>query len=416
MQAFISVDRLTFTYQQAVEPLFDSLSFQLQTGWTGVVGANGSGKTTLLKLLTGLLEPDYGAIHFDGQSCYCEQRTDFIPDLLHTFIASRTQSAFRIKHGLQIQDEWINRWQQLSHGERKRCQIAVALYLNPALLAIDEPSNHLDHSGRKVLFHALQSYQGVGLLVSHERELLDELCRHTIFLMPGRVDLRKCNYSTAAAEIAREEKAQLQEYVQVKREVKKFKRKVAAQKQQAQQSDKRRSKAALDRKNHDARAKKDLARVTGKDAVAGRSVRRLQSQLQRTADYQQSLKVKKSYTLGISFNDRKIARLFPLIINSGSLTMGEDKFLRIPELTVQEGEKIGIIGDNGSGKSMFIEHCLNILTLPRQQIIYIPQEISILEAQRMIRRIQAYDSNTKGRIMTIIRRLGSDPAPVLQTT
>jgi ABC-type multidrug transport system ATPase subunit len=139
MQDFINISNLTFTYKNSAEPLFDAVSFRLHSGWTGLAGANGSGKTTLLKLISGALTPDSGKINFTGISIYCEQRTDNKPGNFAEFLSSVESKAFKLKNELGIQDGWLNRWNTLSHGERKRCQIACALFMEPDLLAVDEP-------------------------------------------------------------------------------------------------------------------------------------------------------------------------------------------------------------------------------------------------------------------------------------
>ena len=131
-----------------------------------------------MKLAAGLLVPDEGYIDMPRDSCYCPQRTDHAPDKLEDFIYSNTKSAQIIKNQLGIADDWFEskRWLTLSHGERKRAQIAVALWLEPGFLAVDEPFNHLDSKARDLIANALLSFNGIGLLVSHDRELLDSLC------------------------------------------------------------------------------------------------------------------------------------------------------------------------------------------------------------------------------------------------
>ncbi|MFR3052255.1 MAG: ATP-binding cassette domain-containing protein, partial [Eggerthella lenta] len=74
----------------------------------------------------------------------------------------------------------------LSHGERKRIQIACALAAEPQVLALDEPTNHLDAPTRALVAQALASFKGVGLLVSHDRALLDELVQSCVFVEAGR--------------------------------------------------------------------------------------------------------------------------------------------------------------------------------------------------------------------------------------
>ena len=415
MPEFIHINNLSFAYDNTIEPLFESLSFQLQSGWTGVVGANGSGKTTLLKLLTGQLEPDGSDLILLKSTYYCEQRTDDMPSGLIPFLESTDKRAFRIQSELEIKRNWTTKWPVLSHGERKRCQIGTALFQNSSLLAVDEPSNHLDHSSKQTLFRALKNYKGIGLLVSHDRELLDNLCSHTLFLDPPHIDLRSCSYSVAIGERAREHLETSRLSKMARQQVKKLKRQVHIQHQKAQQSDRRVSKSKVSRKDHDTKSKIDQARLSGKDATAGRIKKRLQNQLEKSITHKDTIKIKKETVLGISFSENESKRHFPLIISSGDITLGPGKFLSFPELSVQYGNKIGICGNNGSGKSTFINYFLKRITIPATDIIYIPQEISLGDSKKLIDRIHDYDNETKGKIMTLISRLGSDPKHMIET-
>ena len=99
-------------------------------------------------------------------------------------VNSLERDAIKLIAELHIDSGWIDRWKSLSHGERKRAQIAVALWLDPVVLAVDEPTNHIDADARKLLREALRNFRGVGLLVSHDRELLDELCGQCLFIDP----------------------------------------------------------------------------------------------------------------------------------------------------------------------------------------------------------------------------------------
>jgi ATPase subunit of ABC transporter with duplicated ATPase domains len=412
---FLYVHNLTFTYEQCTEPLFDSVSFQLQRGWTGIVGANGSGKTTLLQLLSGILEPDSGSISYPGSAYYCAQRTDDMPVELPVLIQSFDSAAYILRHTLHIEDGWIDYWDKLSHGERRRCQLACALFAGPELLAVDEPSNHLDHRSKIILFDALRSFDGFGVLVSHDRELLDNLCHHTLFIDPPDIDLRKCNYSVAAAEIKREQEHAAHEYVHAKKEEKKLKRKVHLQHQKVQQSDARKSKKHVSRKDHDAKEKIDRARLSGKDSIAARKKRQLTTRLQKAQEHKHGIQYKKRTTLGITVHPEKKSHMFPVSIEPHSISLGDEKILQVPSLRIRENDRIGITGDNGSGKSTFIHDFIQREQLPDDQCIYIPQEISAEESRAVIQRVDACTDSRKGRIMNTISRLGSDPVRVLET-
>jgi macrolide transport system ATP-binding/permease protein len=126
-QQYLKFQNVTFIYDSASEPLFQNVSLHIASGWNGVVGPNGAGKTTLLKLATGLLKPNTGSVTMCRNSVYCPQRTDDIPEKLSKLILINAKSAHIIKSRLGVCDDWAERWTTLSHGERKRAQIAVAL-------------------------------------------------------------------------------------------------------------------------------------------------------------------------------------------------------------------------------------------------------------------------------------------------
>jgi len=100
MKEFLNVSNLSFTFENNIEPIFSSISFQLQSGWTGIVGANGSGKTTLIKLITGELSPVSSNITYHGTKCYCEQRADFIPPEHADFYQSTDRFVFQLKENI----------------------------------------------------------------------------------------------------------------------------------------------------------------------------------------------------------------------------------------------------------------------------------------------------------------------------
>ncbi|MEE4310607.1 MAG: ATP-binding cassette domain-containing protein [candidate division KSB1 bacterium] len=415
MAQFIYINELSYSYPSSPEPLFDTVSIQLQQGWTGVVGANGSGKTTLLKLICGEFEPDNGHITKSGPAYYCPQRTDHEPDQFHKIFNTSDSVVFSVKKTLKLEDSWEMRWNSLSHGERKRCQIATALVLNPAILAVDEPSNHLDRNSKEILFNALRAYKGIGLLVSHDRQLLDELCTHTLFIFPPHIDLRRCNYSAASIEIERENQEQIQAFQSAKKEIRKLRRKVSQQRENARGADKKRSKRNISNRDHDAKEKKDIARMTGKDALEGRLHARLKTQLERSERRKEEIEFRKTQALGIFFDADAGRRGFPITIPSHTIALGPGVVLRSPDLMIQYSDRIGMVGGNGSGKSSFLRHFISEVQIEHDRIIYIPQEISADESRRILEKINHLKRDKMALIMAIISRLGSDPEHVLET-
>ena len=95
----------------------------------------------------------------------------------------------RARGGCSASSGWIptalERWSTLSPGERKRWQIGAALAREPDVLLLDEPTNHLDAEAREWLVSALRRFRGVGVLVSHDRELLEALTTSTLRVHAG---------------------------------------------------------------------------------------------------------------------------------------------------------------------------------------------------------------------------------------
>ena len=191
MRRFLKFSHVTFAYPGMSEPLLANVDAYFPEGeWTGVVGANGCGKTTLLRLAAGGLEPTGGRIERFGRACYVVQRTDAPPDELEPFIYAGDPLACEWRRRLGIGHDWAERWDTLSHGERKRAQIAVALWQEPDILALDEPTNHLDAGAKALLLETLRDFGGAGFIVSHDRAFLDALCSQCLLVFPPSATLR----------------------------------------------------------------------------------------------------------------------------------------------------------------------------------------------------------------------------------
>lgn len=414
-ESFLYIHDLTFSYESATEPLFNSVSLQFETGWTGIIGPNGSGKSTLLKILTGHLKPDSGTINIPSSAYYCAQPTDFLPNDANDFFSSYEKNSIRIKNTLQLSDDWQFRWETLSHGERKRLQIAIALFTNPFVLAIDEPTNHLDDSAKQVLFNGLINYKGIGLLVSHDREFLDNLCNHILYINPPEIKIRQGNYSQTIKQIEQEEEFQRNQYQLAKKKVKALKKEAHRRQKLALQADKKRSKRNIRKKDHDSKAKIDLVRLSGKDGSAGKQYKQIKNRLTKAVEDKNKAIVKRQQTLGISFEANDRDGKFPLLITSNSIPLGSETILKFPDLFIQENARIGLIGNNGSGKSTLIKYVVQHVNLSREKLIFIPQEISIEKSKQIVTQTSELSGEQKGFILAIISRLGSNPERLLET-
>lgn len=403
---------VTFTHPGGIEPVLEGLTFALPAGWTGIVGANGAGKTTCLQLATGLLAPDVGLVT-GADGLLCVQRTDEPPEGLEAFLAGEDADAWTWRLRLGIDPAWGRRWSSLSHGERKRLQLAVALWRDPPLLAVDEPTNHVDEATAEVLRQALAAYRGLGLLVSHDRSLLDALCGQCLFLEGGAGVLRPGSWSQGQEQAAREQAARHRERKALDREVRALQVECQQRREHAAKAERSRSKRGLALADHDSRARADLARLT--DGKQGAGLRQVQGRLAQAEGRQREAVVTRTFALGVSLEARPAPRPRLLSHPGGRIPLGPERHLDLPALVVRPGERIGLSGPNGAGKSTLVRDLLAGSTLPDGAVAWLPQEVDAQTAKALLETVQRLPPDRLGATMALVRRLGSDPARLLQS-
>ena len=412
---FILFQNVTFAYDTSTSQLLLDISASFPRGWTGIVGANGVGKSTLLKLAAGILKPGKGKISGPEIAIYCRQRTDEVPDMLDTLIESNDGNAHEISGRLGIENDWPKRWETLSHGERKRAQIGVAVWYRPQILAVDEPTNHLDFEAQKMLRGALESFRGIGLLVSHDRELLDSLCKQCLFIDPPGTILHPGGYTGGLQQVQKDLAYAQKQHTLAKRTYVRLKREVSKRRDKASQSLGKRSKRGLSKKDSDAREKIDMARVSGKDGVDGKLLRQLEGQLEKARTRRNNIEVKKNYDMGIWMTGAKSKRNTLFRLESESILLGGDRRLILPDLAMKPDDRIALTGTNGSGKSTLIRHIVKSLNITEAHLTYLPQEIDMGSAQDIMAKVRNLPKDKLGQMMTVLSRLGSRPHRLLES-
>jgi len=373
---FLTFNNISFSYDTSAEPLFENISLSFSRGWTGIIGENGCGKSTLLQLAAQILKPCSGSLSSGGSVIYCLQRTDFPPEELSYFSYALDTRACRLKGILGIQEGWFYRWETLSHGERKRLQTAIALWREPQILAVDEPTNHLDRKARDMIIESLLNFNGVGLIISHDRELLDKLCRKCLFIDHPDIKMYIGNYTKCSLQKKIEEETAIAELRTAKRNYENPKKEIQKRKEWAEQAEKHRSKRHIDKNDHDAKSKVDAYIVSGSDGRAGQLKRQMKGRLFQSYEKVVSIKTKKKYDTGIWLNSNALGKNCLFRVPDGELSLGISKLCH-PELEMYSTDKIAITGANGTGKSTLVRHIINFLDIPEDKLIYIPQEIGI---------------------------------------
>ncbi len=316
---------------------------------------------------------------------------------------------------LDIKHEWINRWETLSHGERKKVQIACALWSQPNLLAVDEPTNHLYHETKMKIEETLKSYNGIGLIVSHDRDLMERLCDQFLFIDNSIIDFRSGKLSEILTQKNLENKSSLKLLETKKSEMQKLEKEYKRRSVVFEKLNKKSSKKNIAKKDFDAKAKIDLARLTGKDITAARLKKQMSKRLNKTQSEIDNIKIKREYETGISISNSVTKRNYLLNMKKGVLKLSNRKELAYKDLLINPSDKISLTGKNGSGKSTIIKKIIKNINADKENITYIPQEISIEETEKIVNEIKGLSNNNLGKLMIIISRLGSDAKRILNT-
>ncbi len=412
-EEFCAAYNLSFSYNRQSTPLLRDLSFALPRGWTGIVGANGSGKTTLARLLLGELAPERGSVRTPEPRHYCAQESSQAPEALVDLLASRGAEAYRSVRLLAIGSDWPYRWDTLSFGERKRAQLASALFLDPALLALDEPTNHLDIEAAAAVRSALAGYRGIGLLISHDRALLDALCDRSIFIEAGGVVVRPGGVSAGLREAGRERESARREHELAREHLARLRREAQARRALADSNHARLSGRHLSPKDHDGRGRLRRARVTGKDAVGGKLLRQMESRIATAADRLAEKRVPPAARLGITLGARESKRDRFFCLPAGDLPLGGERLLRHPELAMIPGDRVALVGPNGSGKSTLVRAIA--AAAQARAILYLPQELPEELLGSLQSRLVELDPKSRGEALSTVKRLGSEPERLIET-
>ena len=322
---YVSVDSISKSY--GIKTLFDNVSFGIEKGdKTALIATNGSGKSTMLKILVGKESPDTGTITYanDIKVGYLEQLpvypegtqiSDLIADLNdeQQLKARQYLTRFALNNMEQNVDE-------LSGGQVKRLALALVLLHEPDFLILDEPTNHLDVEMVEWLEKFLKQSSMTLLMVTHDRYFLDRVCNKIFELYQGVMYTHNGNFDY---------------YVQKSREREEVKRATAERNSQL-------LKHELEwmRSTPQARTGKSKSRIDAFYDLKERS--RYQEQDERL-----------EFGLQMQRLGGKI-----LEMSNVSKSYGDLAVLKDFDYVFKRGERIGLIGKNGVGKSTF----LNLIT------------------------------------------------------
>jgi ATPase subunit of ABC transporter with duplicated ATPase domains len=390
------------------------------SSWVGVVGANGSGKTTLLRLLAGEVPPTAGAIdvHSDLPPRLVPQEVDEAASDVHAFAADWDGASLRLRRRLALDvddlDPVVGRgWSALSPGLRKRWQVAAALAARPDVLLLDEPTNHLDAGSRELLLSELERFRGLGLVVSHDRLVLERLTSRTLRVHAGGIELHAGPYGAASARWAAAAAAGRREHDRARREVRRERRLLADVRRDRHgaeagpRGDRRRAGAG----QPDAREAGRKFAAQKAEAALARRVGQQHARLERAAAGLDAVEVTRDHTGPVTFSHRPTGRRVLAAVRGVVCHAGGEVLLEDVDVVLGRRDRVHLAGGNGAGKTSLLHALLEDLVASGRTAALLPQELA--DPGAVLASVRRLDPDRRGRLLGTLATLGVDPDRLL---
>ena len=400
------------------ENLLDGLSFEIQEGeCVAILGRNGCGKTTLFNILTGQMDYDDGEVYVNPhkklglisqipvfperftvedllRSAYADlMRTRQKMELLecqmakgatqeqlreYDMLTNRFQSGGgydmdvevdKICNGLGIPGEMRGQaFASLSGGEKTRVNLARLLLEKTDILLLDEPTNHLDLNSVEWLEQYINAFKGTVLAISHDRYFIDQVADRVIEISEGHAEFYSGNYSFYMDEKQARFDLQLKQYQQ--------------------------EQAKLKQLGY------TVERMKGWGINNRTLYRRAMSIQHRMERIQKTERPKTEKKMKATFGEKEFSGDVVFKLKNLSKSFGERTLFSDISLNVEGGERIAILGDNGTGKSTFLKCLLGeedcggkIQFGPTVKWGYLPQIIQFKNPERTLYDTMLYEKN-----------------------
>jgi ATPase subunit of ABC transporter with duplicated ATPase domains len=407
---------VSFAFSEAA-PLLSDVTLELSGGFVGLVGENGVGKTTLLNLLAGRLRPDEGSVRFEPEGALvslCPQQVDSPTVDIFSFAERQDGEARKLRDALRTVPSALERWPTLSPGERKRWQVGAALAAEPDILLLDEPTNHADAELRSRLLSALRRFKGLGIVVSHDRALLESLTSRTLRLRTSKEASLYPGPYGAARKLWEEEEAALWERRKgAQAAARDAHRKLDQARRNRQAAEASLSGKHLDRKDHDARTLGAKTVRAWAENRLGRQVNRRRAAAERAEASIPDVPVEPELGRSVFLHYQQPPRPMLLSLNADALRVADKVLLRDVYVQLGRGERVRLEGPNGSGKTTLLRELLANATLPSERILFLPQEILPEDEGALRGQVKALPPDERGRVLSLVAALGANPSRLL---
>ena len=329
----------------------------------GIVGENGAGKTTLVNIITGNSVATSGEVIWYKEGIkvgYMKQATDY-----------------------------TNLQSSLSGGERTKALLKSIIYGDFNLLILDEPTNHLDYEGVSWLIKKVNEFKGTIIIISHDRYFLDKTVNKIIEIEDKAVKNYNGNYTAYRDKKKKNFQDQMHSYIEQEKVKEKINNQIAELKKWSNKAHKEAGKKAIETGNKSGGKQFNRAKAKKMDAQVKSKIKRLQKLQVEGVDKPKE----EGY---IVFNGTSAGKIGSVVLEAKDISKAYDNKVLFNKSSfyIKQGEKVGVYGPNGCGKTTLIKAILgqeeiegeiNISSSRKigyisQDILDINEEISIIEA------------------------------------
>ena len=381
-----------------------------------LVGDNGSGKTTLLKIISNLIKPTRGKIEELGTVWYFPQlHLDMlnsnlsISEYLATLIEEWWDVLVKVENNFNLTIDPTRTISSLSGGELVKLHLGLIFYIHPQVLLLDEPTNHLDIEAKEWLIEGITKYPGSVVIASHDTSFADKVVNRVWELEDGYIREFGGNVSFYREQKRLENEARLRRYEVALKDKKRLDQSLHLESRRQEKNIQTGIKARQDR----SMSRMDRGYLKSKAEVrAGQKKTMYDARLEDNKDLLNELEpqIRKTVQYIVNHTPRPNTDII-LDIRDGLVQVDNNELINNIRLSLNEGERIAILGANGTGKSQFLKMLAkkqlstgNIEINSKTNIVYMDQNYSIVKPDlTILDNMRGY--NPKASLMTIRQKL-----------
>lgn len=352
--SLISVNNLSFCYDGSYNNIFENVSFNIDTDWKlGLIGRNGKGKTTFLKLLQGMYEYSgtiFKSVDVDYFPFEIKNKDRMAIEIVNE-IAPNAEDWEIIKelNLLNTDSEALYRsFDSLSGGEQIKIELISLFLKENSFLLLDEPTNHLDIETRNNLANYLEKKKSF-ILVSHDRDFLDKTVDHIISINNTDIEIVQGNYSVWKENRDRQNNFEISQNEKLQRDIDRL------------------ELASKNAANWSGIAEKGKSKKFNSDPtidrgfVSHRAAKVMKSSKVMQERTQKAIEEKSSLLKNIDRSDS--LKIIPVDCSKNPMVYADNLQIKYNGNTifspvsfeVNSGDRVAIIGKNGSGKSSILK-------------------------------------------------------------